>query len=265
VATAILAEFVLIIGHPLFGWGAKTYAATPRPLVYNPPLPPSGRAILATLSDTAARQPTQPVTARTRYAYVSREWWSLPARKSGQPPASKALPTVTQSWTARDGAGRVLSMTRGARGGAIVDTTVVAGHPLPPLSANETVLARQLGTGYPSARQFVDFTDLAEVEPIPAPVEATLLRLLARLPQVFNTGSVTDRDGRPGVAVSVESDYTGVEILYTLIFDPSTGGLLEADQTLTGVPGDLDVQQGSVLSYTTLLTSGYVSSTTARP
>jgi hypothetical protein len=126
-----------------------------------------------------------------------------------------------------------------------------------------------LGLAYPgpapSARQFVAFTDLADDQPISPPVEAAMLRLLALTPAVGNSGTVTDRSGRRGVAVSVDSDYTGVEISYTLVFDQSTGRLLESDQTLTGDPGKLDVPQGSVLAYTTYLASGYTTNTTSPP
>jgi hypothetical protein len=269
VATAILAEFVLIIGHPLFGWGSKSYTATPRPLAYNAPLPPSGQAVLLSLSEAAARQPDQPATPRTPYAYVSRRWWRLPTRKPGKPPTSKVMPTVTDSWTAPDGAGRVLSTTRTARGSTVNDVILRAGHPLPRLTTNAAVLADRLGMRYPtatpSAPQFLAFTDLADTQPLSPAVEAVILRLLARQPDVINSGTVTDRGGRSGVAVSLESDFTGVEILYTLIFAATTGELLEADQALTGNPGKLNVQQGSVLAYTTLLASGYVASTNARP
>jgi hypothetical protein len=268
VATAILAEFILIIGHPLFGWGAKTHAATPRPLAYDAALPPSGQAVLLTLSATAARQPAQPDTVRTPYAYVRWKWWRLPAQRPG-PQSSNALPTLTESWTASDGAGRVLSITRTARGRATADTIVRSGHPRPPLPADEAVLARRLGlassTSTPSAPQFVEFTALADSQPLSPAVEAVILRLLAREPDVIDSGTVTDRDGRAGVAVSLESGYTGSEILYTLIFDAGTGRLLESDQMLTGNPGRLDVPQGSILAYTTLLASGYVATTDARP
>ena len=137
------------------------------------------------------------------------------------------------------------------------------------LSADEAVVARRLGWGYPAAapsdREFVEFTELADREPLTGPVEAILLRLLARIPNVVNGGSVTDRDGRDGVAVSIQSGDVGSPILYTLIFDPATGALLEADEALAGNPGRLDVLPGSVLAYTTWLASGYVASTAASP
>jgi hypothetical protein len=267
VAIAILVEFVLIIGHPLFGWGATTYAATPRPLVYNAPQPPSGRAVLLALSATALRQPAQLPTARTPYAYVHREQWHLAARKGAESPPGTVAPTETESWLRSDGAGRVLSITNKAKGATTHDLTVAAGNPLPVLSARPAVLAHRFGLGYPApaGQQFVAFTDLADSQPISPLVEAAILRLLALDPSVINSGTVTDRDGRHGVAVSLESGYSGAEILYTLVFDQSTGKLLEADQTLTGDPGKLDVQQGSVLAYTTFHDSGYVASTTSRP
>jgi hypothetical protein len=90
-------------------------------------------------------------------------------------------------------------------------------------------------------------------------VQAAILRLLARIGGLINTGSVVDRDGRPGVAVSLDSAFTGVMTGYTLIFDQQTGDLLDAEQTLIGKPRkDLDVQADSIIAYTTFLASGYV-------
>jgi hypothetical protein len=58
----------------------------------------------------------------------------------------------------------------------------------------------------------------------------------------------------------------GIQVArYTLIYDERTGKLLEADQTLTGNPGKLDVAEGAILAYTTFLASGYVANTTTRP
>lgn len=81
IGVALLAEFIVIIGHPLFGWGPKpkAYAATPQPLTYNVPAPPSGRDALLTLGAAAERRPVGPPTARTPYAYV---------RNGISPPAS---------------------------------------------------------------------------------------------------------------------------------------------------------------------------------
>jgi hypothetical protein len=269
VAAAILAEFVAIIGHPLFGWGATTYAATPKPLVYNAAQPPSGRQVLLALSAAAAQQPTELAARGTPYAYVRLREWHLSTRKDKPSPPSMAYPTVTESWLKSDGGGRVLSTTKKTTASTVNNAIVAAGHPLPALSPNPAILARRFGLAYPnpvpSARQFVAFTQFVDSQPISPPVDAAILRLLALTPGVTNSGTVIDRDGRTGVAVSVESDYTGVEISYTLVLDQSTGELLEADQTLTGSPGSLDVPPSSVLAYTTYLASGYTPSSTSIP
>jgi hypothetical protein len=225
--------------------------------------------VLASLAATAATQAAATASAQTPYAYVSRRWWRLTTVRAGQAPPAKVLPTVSQSWTAADGSGRIATSTSTAHGARIGNTIVGPGQPLPQLSADEAVVARRLGWGYPAAapsdREFVEFTELADREPLTGPVEAILLRLLARIPNVVNGGSVTDRDGRDGVAVSIQSGDVGSPILYTLIFDPATGALLEADEALAGNPGRLDVLPGSVLAYTTWLASGYVASTAASP
>jgi hypothetical protein len=260
---------IWLSGHVLFGWGDRVYAATPRPLIYQAPAPPSGRAVLLQLAAAAARQPARRATARTPFAYVKRQEWRLAAQIGGAPAPSRVLPAATESWRGPDGAGRILTITRKVHDSTVDDATIGAGHPLPALSARETVLARRLGLGAPisgaSARQFVEVAAVAESQPIPPPVEVAILRLLAGIPGLVNSGNVVDRDGRAGVAVSLDSGYTGVTIRYTLIFDQRTAKLLEADQTLTGNPGKLDVPEGAILAYTTFLASGYVANTTTRP
>jgi hypothetical protein len=269
VAVGLLAELIWLGGHVLFGWGDRVYAATPPPLIYQAPAPPSGRDVLLQLATAAARQPASRATARTPYAYVKWQEWRLAAQIGGASAPSRVLPAVTQSWRRPDGAGRILTITRKVNGSTVDDATIGAGHPLPALSASETVLARGLALGSPisgaSARQFVEVTAVAESQPIPPTVEVAILRLLAGIPGLVNSGTVVDRDGRAGVAVSLDSGYAGATIRYTLIFDPRAGKLLEADQTLTGNPGKLDVADGAILAYTTLLASGYVANTTTRP
>ena len=58
---------------------------------------------------------------------------------------------------------------------------------------------------------------------------------------------------------------TGVDTDYTLIFDERTGMLLGEEETLIGSSKRFNVRPGSVIAYTTLLTSGYVANTTTRP
>jgi hypothetical protein len=122
------------------------------------------------------------------------------------------------------------------------------------LSTNPATLARQLAVGHPTsngvAELFVAVTDLWR-EQAPAPVlQAAILRALADQPGLVNQGTVIDRAGQPGVAISVDSDYSGLPTRYTLIFDDSTGMLRDYEEMLTTTAGKLNVPVPSVISYT---------------
>ena len=217
-SAAILALLVVLVRHVIVGSKAD-FAATPPPLVYQPPLPPSGRQVLLQLAANAATQPVTPRPAGTPYAYVSEREWHLAVQRGDEPAPTRVFPTSIQSWLERDGAGRVLEVSR-ARS---EDMTVGAGNPLPALSRSETALARQLAVGQTPVGEFEALIALASREPISPQVESVLLRLLARLPGLINSGTVIDRARAPGVAVSLESASGGVLTAYTLIFDASSG------------------------------------------
>jgi hypothetical protein len=248
---------VALIGHPLFGWGNKYFAATPAPLVFQPPLPPSGARVLERLANQAAIAPAIPGAGRP-YAYVKRNDWRLGAGPARTSP-SHVIPTMTQSWLRADGSGRVRSVAM-RTGAAADDRTLAPGAPLPAAAALES--ARRVGGGSPAA-ELAALASIADRQPIPPAAEAAMLRRLARLPDIVNSGTVVDRDGRSGEAVSITAAYGGPLVRYTLIFNPRTGGLLEADEVLAGDPGSLDVRDGSVIAYTTFLASGYTAGTSA--
>lgn len=268
VGAALLAELVVLVGHPLFGWGTIDYTAAPAPLAYAAPVPPSGAEVLLALATQAARRPTARSVSENRYAYVKRRSWSVPSQPAGRP-ASVVRPTVTESWLRADGTGRVLSATSTGAGSRTQDLKVGTGPPLPELTRVPAALASRLGLGYPGPAapegQFALVADVADRQPVTGPAQATLLRLLSRLPDLVNNGTVVDRAGRPGVAVSVNSTYLSAPARFTLIFNGATGQLAEEDVTLTGSPGSLDVRPGSVLAYTTFLASGWVAGTSALP
>lgn len=278
VIAAILSLAVVIVAHISSRQGAL--AATPTPLAYHTSAGDrSGRVLLLDLAAVAAKQPGEPANHAV-YAYVKRAGWYLDTRVAGASSSSTVTATETESWTAADGSGR--EVTRRAGGdrshvsattqGPVMDQLDLRANedePLIPLSTNPSVLAQQLDTGHPRrigpVERFVAFTDLANQQPIPAHVESAILRLLARSPGLIDSGVVTDRAGRPGVAVSLDSSYSGVLTRYTLILDPRTGGLLGEEETLIGNPRKLDVRSPAVLSYTVFLASGYVDTPTSEP
>lgn len=277
VAAALLAAFAVIIVHP-FSSSSIALAVTPEPLAYHTPTvgARSGRQELLSLAVAAARQPAAPAE-HARYAYAKTRGWYLDSRIGGRLTTSAVVPSTTESWLAPNGSGRVHRLSKEPDGSRYIDNfRPKGGLPILRLSTDEAVLARQLANGHPltdgPVEQFVALTDLAERQPIPARVESVILRLLARAPGLINSGSglinsgsVIDRAGRRGVAVSIDSAYTGLSTRYTWIFDPATGKLLGAETALIGKPGKLNVRSGSVIAYTTILTSGWAASISSRP
>jgi len=266
IGVALLAEFIALAGHALFGSGPPDYAATPRSLVVRAPQPPTGRQVLLALAATAEASPAEP-GARTRaaYAYVERESWQLPADRAEAMRADVTV-TLTQSWRRRRGGGRVLSTIESR--GRVIATRITTGAPVPVLSADASLLRRRLGIGASSDEQssaaLVRFVGLADAEPIAPRVEAGILRLLAAIPGVIADGTVSDRAGRAGDAVSLDSEDAGRSVRYTLVFAADTGRLQEADETFIG-DGPADVPEGATLAYTTFIATGYTANTMTRP
>jgi hypothetical protein len=284
VVLATCAVAALLLVQVVSGSGSRVLAATPPPLSYHVDSAQSGRAVLLQLAAVAARQPVPSAPARGPYAYAKSAGWYLNIRVDGAASSSTIVATVTESWTRADGWARILKIRASTDGSRVTeptgrpvvvdDFTVPAGgrfpDPLLRLSADPTVVAQQLKAGDPPKQtepveNFLWLTDLSLRQPVPSNVESAILRVLARSPGLINSGTVVDRAGRPGVAVSLESAFGGLLTRYTLIFDPSTGGLLGEEETLIGNPGKLDVRRGAVLSYTAFLSSTYVDNVTTRP
>jgi hypothetical protein len=256
---AILAVGVVLVVH-VIGSGGSALAATPAPLRYTPPKPgaPSGSGVLRHLATVAADQPTPARAARDRVAYVKTSGWYLVSGDSG-PGIGQISPEITQSWTAPNGSNHIV---RRSGSHPETDDFRTKDPPLAHLSTDPAVLADQLAVGHPRSigpvEQMVAFTDTAIQRPIGPGVEAAILRLLADNPRFVNRGTVIDRAGRPGVAVSLDSAYSGAMERYTLILDPHTGQLLGYEETLIGSPRKLHVRRGAVLAYTTILAARYV-------
>ncbi|MEO8969022.1 MAG: CU044_5270 family protein [Solirubrobacteraceae bacterium] len=269
VALALLAAASVIVGHELSS--SVTFAATPKPLVYHALAlnALSGRQELRGLAAAAGRQPDSAIT-HPRYAYTKTMGWYLATRVDGQATTSAVIPSTTQSWAAPNGSTHVhrvfINRADGSR--SIEDFTYAKGPVPVQLSTDQVVLARQLALGHPlgngPVEKFMALTDLALRQPIPPGAESAILRFLARTRALINRGSVTDRAGRRGVGVALDSNYSGLLTRYTWIFDPHTGALLGNEETLLD-PGKLHVRKGSVISYTTYLSSGWSSSASSPP
>ncbi|WP_405008535.1 hypothetical protein OHV13_34410 [Kitasatospora purpeofusca] len=95
--------------------------------------------------------------------------------------------------------------------------------------------------------------DLLVERALTAGQRAAVLELIASLPGIETTGTVTDRAGRPGTAYSATSKESGLPTRYTFIIDPATGSVLAQEATLTETAGMLNVPIPSVTSYNVYL------------
>lgn len=235
---ALAAELIWLVGHVVVGWGSQTYPPTPRTLVFQSPVPPSGADVLLRLSAVAASRSSPPWPAGAPYAYVKVSSWRLPAHGTD----SAVVPHASATWRSR------------------ADVPALSESPE---VAEQLLSAGRRGGGWAPGWEFVDLVSLTRSRPVPGAAQAVLLRRLAAVPGIVNDGTTVDHAGRTGAAVSLDSGYSGEPLTYTLIFDPATGALLESDETLAGAPHGLNALKGSVVSYTTFVSSGYVTSQTA--
>ena len=132
--------------------------------------------------------------------------------------------------------------------------------------------ARTRGARRPGAQgtknplPYEEFQVIAEVlrfAPLSGAQTAAFYQVLATLPGIQLVGPAKDALGRPGTAFAVErGDPTRDE----LILDPDTGRLLGSRTTLTAPdPAYPAAPAGTVLGYETIVSTGVVDSTDARP
>ncbi|MGD0273407.1 MAG: CU044_5270 family protein [Gaiellaceae bacterium] len=272
VVSATLAATLALAGTSFRGHhagGGAAYAATPPVLNYTPSdNVPSAHDLLLQLASKAAAQP-QP--AAGRYDYIETRGWSLDSTDNAGGPRTVTLNTIHhQLWVTDDGSGRTVEN----RAGRIYDD-VVPNDNFPnglqsrtQLPTDPSVLRAELAKNYPNYGTFEWFTavgDVWNVQVVTPQVQAALLRVLAGEPDMVYSGTVTDRAGRTGVATSTESDHSGALTRYTLIFDPSTGALLDSEETALEAPRLLRLRVPATTGYELWLKTGRVDSTDATP
>jgi hypothetical protein len=272
------------------GLGAFSGASTPAAVLAATPVLLSfrtGGAIVTAsqeLLKVAASAGRQPDTTGTgRYQYVKTQGWYLNTAVSDKAARSAVVPETRQLWTAPDGSGRLITQpgkpyfpsARSRRaweengGPAAVpapsDETLGPGgsHLMwqpDSLSGDPVRLREQLDVGHPAelgpAETLVAVGDLYLEQSVQPAVRAAILRIIAGLPGLRYDGTTTDRAGRSGIGVSIDSDLSGLPTRYVMIFDPLTGQLLDSEEILTTTAGKLDVPIPSVVAYTVYLSSG---------
>jgi hypothetical protein len=226
---------------------------TPPALSLAPAAPPSARSALLALAGAATHQPA-PTLHRYRYVHTQNWVWT---RQQVTPRPSYTRYEIVTSWTDARGTGRILTVERTEHG---FRSDRPSAPPAPgdndPITSAAS-LARLVGPGsrLPVAFQLGQLAVLAARRPLAPSAQARLLRRLSADPGIVNAGMTTDRSGRVGVAVSATSGSQRI----TLVFDQTTGRLLEADNTLVTAANNVDVPAGGLLSYRVYLQSGWVS------
>ena len=272
VAASTAALVVVQFGLPELGSGLtgsdRAYAATPHLLSYQA-LTGDASSRLQQLATSVRAFPASSAPP-SAYEYVKTQGWYLNTTVAGgQPTTSAVVPVVVQRWRAPDGSGReritagTVEPTDSAIDPATVvptsDRTLAAGELAAmyqlPLPADEKTLQAVLAAGHPAengpAETLIAVADLYKDLPVEDPaVRATLLDLVAQLPSLQLVGATTDRLGRPGVAVAIDSTLGGLPNRRTLIFDATSGQLLADEGTLTQSAGKLNVRVPCVIDYT---------------
>lgn len=262
---------VLAAGGLAYSWAhgpsPAAYAATP-PVLTAQHVAGTGSSALRMLAARAAEQPSLSADPQT----VTSQEWNLNSRIDGQSVTSCVQPVKRELSWAADGTGTLkvtaLTPTYGRRAsqsppaGTVLDHTVFTRtHPYRSIfgstrvpSSPDTVL-EYLSVGHPvaqygTAELFVAVSDLLNERRLSGAQTSAVLNALATRPDVELLGSVTDRAGRSGTALSTTSSFTGLPTSYVLVVDSSSGRILALEKWLTQTAGALKVRIPAVISYT---------------
>ncbi|WP_173084539.1 CU044_5270 family protein [Phytohabitans rumicis] len=205
--------------------------------------PPSAGDGLRRLADGISAAPYDGKSGR--YTYIHTVGWNavIDAEPGGD--SQVIYPQDKQRWYLADGSGRITvtplapvypnERSRQYWQRHEADPTPGVQHddlpagkagPRQPLSTGADRLAKRLSMGADPQSVFLAVRDVYSYYAVPQEARARILHILADVPGVSWRGTVTDRAGRPGQAVSVDTATTRE----LLIFDPETGALLAWEQ-----------------------------------
>lgn len=250
----------------------------------------------------AAQQPA--VVPVDGYRYTKSEGAILSTFGDG-PGFSALVPVVRESWIAPDGSGRILTTHEeplflgprdrqrwedAGRPSIGEDETTeerfgpgelwyedLAGLPTDPDALFEVIRSRAEHNEAIEAEMLVIVGDLLRETVAPPELRAALYEVAARIPGieiVEVTDAAVDSSGgtlaplpagRRGVAVAVESDYSGARIRHELVFDPNTSEMIAERQVLLERVEWVDADPPTLIGTVVYLDAGIVESTDDRP
>ena len=255
------------------GDGSTAYAATPRPLTYV--RQPGSGSSTEELEQIAARAEHLTGERTTGWEHLVLSAWYLNTLvrvdAAGQTETTTlVVPNWTETWRGPDGTGTTTSVVRKPdlrteedrrkwetlhRPG---EDTTARTEPVPPRTftgrppTDPAAMARYLIQNRPpgnSPGETVDaIRDLVREIVLNPAQRAAVVRVLTTVPGLAYSGTTTDRAGRAGAAFTLRTADNGVRKDTTLILDPATGRLLDAEDLLLD-EGGLNVRVPCVVSY----------------
>jgi hypothetical protein len=247
-------------------------------------LPPA-RSTLLKLAEAAERQPDTTRPANARYSYLQLNEWHLNVAVSGGHASTAVVPTVTELWipisaaesvrrVERPGTPIVIGYGSEQTAGTAASGTPTSDEELPP----DTVLTSRspeelpldtadlrralLRTGrvpgdVPEVDQLVQAViNLHSERIVPPRLSAALWRMLADQTHLRSLGDTTDRAGRVGQAIALDTT-RGLPKRLVLVIDLETGRLNSSEEILTKDAGKLNVTIPAVIGYKLFLRQGW--------
>ncbi|MFH9089847.1 CU044_5270 family protein [Streptomyces sp. NPDC017673] len=271
-AAATAAAVAYTVVDPFGTASQPAFALTPAPLAYHRS-DRSAAEVLKGIADRVGQLPDdRPASWKTEHFVWNS--WSLSTRVDSIQVTSAVIPEHRETWQKPDGSThwktRTLPPTfqnseqrevwedAGALGRSAQTTSGSSGaSPVTEPPATEEGMRKWLANG-----QDLGPGLLYEVVPerfqehVFSPAQrAALLRVLADTKGVVYAGTVKDRTGRTGEALSLTDRFGGLPNKRTLIFDPRTGNLLADEEQILNDTGKLNVEPYSVIGYVTFVKS----------
>ncbi len=287
-AVVALAVAVLLVVSP---WSTPepASAATPPILSYGlVGATPFGKAegkpaeaTLLRLARVAAARPGAPQPGDI--AYVRTDNWFFTASVDGKTRATGIRPVASETWTAPDGSGvrhdRASPPLRlegwlppDGPTGTVVSTTLPAGTQARPTAAQlaaaagpggvRTALIDGIGCARGSSDADCLLQDIPHVhnqQVVPGAVDSEMWQMLAAEKGVVTLGAVTDRAGRPAIAITTSLELVA-PVRCVLLIDPSDGALLGFELVAMDPKAGYVLDVPAVVGFTAYLASGWATS-----
>jgi hypothetical protein len=255
---------------------ASAPADTPGPLAISTAGdPPTARSHLAALAKVAGLAAAAPGSGA--YTYVHVQTWT-----AGRSRGARPIARDERLWWAADRSGRAETTALSqpppvpepaAPGASTSDTTITTYEPgkvsvvVDSPSAQAPLLAFQLADRHPLKEGprgvLRAVADLYRTHHLDPAQRAAALQVLADTDGIDYRGTVVDRSGRSGVAVSVDSD--GGTTRDVAIFDPGAGRLLSYERVALVGAATSPSRSPALVAYVLYLSSGRTEAAGATP